>query len=453
MNPEAPATAATAGDHEARDEAWPAPRHAWTALALLMLAQIVSTCDRTVINLLVEPIKREYGLSDTQFGALQGLAFGSFYISMAIPIGILSDRYQRRRVIGLGVGIFSLFSLMTGLARNYTHLFLARMGVGFGEASLGPAGYSMISDFFPKRNVGRATSMFAMSQFIGSSAAYVGGGLLVGWFTAQAASPSGPVLGLSPWQATIMCIALPGMILVPFLFLMREPARRGLAKNKLKLSFRELLHELGQRKLFLIMVTAGMAMASLMTQAVSMWTPALFIRTYGWSATETGVWLGAIVFVTSVTGSYLAGWAVDWLTARNTLDGPIKVAALSFLGAGAFAVAAPLMPSGELALALMAPMMLLKPMCFACVPIALQMVIPNQLRAQVYAGHMTVLNVVGLALGPVMIGLMTDQLFTDPSDVRYSMALMAAITAPIMFVLMLGALKPFRLLREQALAG
>lgn len=429
------------------DGDWPAPHLAWTALGLLMAALIVSCIDRAIINLLVEPIKGEYGLSDTEFGALQGIAFGTFYVAMAIPIGILADRYQRRIVIGLGVGIFSLFSLMTGLARNYLQLFIARMGVGFGEASISPAGFSMISDYFPPHKLGRAISLFAMSNFIGTSLAYVVGGLLIGWFDARAASPSGPVLGLAPWQATIVCVAVPGLLLTPFLLLLREPRRRGLAGNGVKLSFRELMRELGKRRRFLIVAIAGMAMASLMINAVSMWTPALFLRVYGWNATEVGFWLGVMIFVGAVAGSYLAGWATDWLTQRNSLDGPIRVAALSFLGAGIFAVAAPLMPTGELALMLMAPVLFLQPMCFACTPIALQMVIPNQLRAQVSAGYLTVLNLVGLGLGPVMIGLMTDRLFSQPSDVRYSMALITVVTVPLMVVLMMLALKPFRELR------
>lgn len=433
----------------ADDPPWPSPARAWLALILLMAGLIVSVLDRGIINLLVEPIKAEYGLSDTQFGALQSIAFATFYVTMAIPIGVLADRYQRRIIIALGVLVFSLFSAMTGLARSFTQLFLARMGVGFGEASLSPAGFSMISDYFPPQKLGRAVSLFSASNFIGSSLAYVLGGLLIGLFDAVERDSPSRLMGLAPWQATIICIALPGLILAPALLLLREPPRRGMAGRKAKLGFREVLGELGSRRKFLLLLIAGMSMASIMTQAVSMWTPALFIRVYGWSATEAGLWIGGVILLGSVLGSYLAGWIADWMAARDRLEAPILIATVSFAIGGAFGVAAPLMPSGELALLLLLPTLFLKPMAFACAPMALQMVMPNQVRAQVTAGYLTVLNLVGLGLGPMVVGIMSDRLFTEPDGVRYSMALISAVTVPTMAVFMAMAIRPFARLRSQ----
>jgi len=418
-----------------------------------MAGLIVSILDRGAINLLVEPIKAQYGLSDTQFGALQSIAFATFYVLMAIPLGVLADRYQRRLIVAVGVCIFSLFSLLTGLARSFTQLFIARMGVGFGEASLSPAGYSMISDYFPPEKLGRAISLFSASNFIGSSLAYVLGGVLLGTFEAMHRGAPTGLLGFQPWQATIICIALPGLILGPTLFLLREPPRRGLAGSKARLGWREVLRELGSRRRFLVLVIAGMSMASIMTQAISVWTPALFIRVYRWDATQTGIWIGVVILAGSVLGSYFGGWITDWMTRRERLDAPILIATVSFVAAGAFAVAGPLMPSGELALLLLLPMLFLKPMAFACAPLALQMVIPNQLRAQVTAGYLTVLNLVGLGLGPIVVGLMTDRLFTGTDGIRYSMSLVALVTVPAMAILMALAIKPFARLRQQQSAG
>ena len=149
-----PETEAAAPPENAKD--WPSPRHANTALALLMVGLVVAILDRGTINLLVEPIKHQYRLSDTQFGALQGIAFGAFYVVASVPLGILADRYQRRIIVGVGVTIFSLFSFGTGLARSYTQLFAARMGVGFGEASMSPSGFALISDYFPPSKLARA---------------------------------------------------------------------------------------------------------------------------------------------------------------------------------------------------------------------------------------------------------------------------------------------------------
>jgi len=432
-----------------KDHAWPPPRQAWAALVLLMIGLIISIVDRGVINLLVEPIKADYGLSDTQFGMLQSIAFATFYVTMAIPIGILADRYQRRLIVAVGVCIFSTFSLMTGLARSFNQLFIARMGVGFGEASLSPAGFSMLSDYFPPHKIGRAISLFSAANFIGASLSYVAGGLLIGLFDQVQRTAPERLLGFAPWQATIACIAIPGLIVGPAMFLLREPPRRGLVGKTTKLGFRDVMRELCTRRRFLVLVIAGMSMASIMTQGVSIWMPALFIRVYHWNATQAGVWIGAVILAGSVVGSYLGGWITDSMTQRRRLDAPILIATVSFGVAGLFAVAAPLMPTGELALALVLPMLFLKPMAFACAPLALQMVIPNQLRAQVTAGYFTVLNLVGLGLGPLVVGILSDSLFTGPTGVRYSMSLIAAITVPIMVILMALAIRPFAKLRER----
>jgi MFS family permease len=414
-----------------------------------LIGLIISIVDRGVINLLVEPIKADYGLSDTQFGMLQSIAFATFYVTMAIPIGILADRYQRRLIVAVGVCIFSTFALMTGLARSFNQLFIARMGVGFGEASLSPAGFSMLSDYFPPHKVGRAVSLFSAANFIGASVSYVAGGLLIGLFDQVQRDAPERLLGFAPWQATIACIAIPGLIVGPAMFFLREPPRRGLVGKTTKLGVRDVLRELGTRRRFLVLVIAGMSMASIMTQAVSIWMPALFIRVYHWNATQAGVWIGAVILAGSVIGSYLGGWITDAMTQRRRLDAPILIATVSFGVAGLFAVAAPLMPTGDLALALVLPMLFLKPMAFACAPLALQMVIPNQLRAQATAGYLTVLNLIGLGLGPLVVGIMSDKLFTGPTGVRYSMSLIAAITVPIMVILMTLAIRPFARLREQ----
>jgi len=435
------------------DGEWPSPRLAWTALVLLMFGFIVSAIDRGIIALLVEPIKAEYGLSDTQFAALQSLAFGSFYAIMAIPLGVLADRYQRRVVIGAGVAIFSAFSVMTGLARNYTQLFIARMGVGFGEASVSPAGLAMISDYFPPHKLGRAIGLFNMCGFIGGALALVGGGFVFGWMEQIDAADPHALLGFAPWQATILLAALPGLVLAPMLFMLREPVRRGLAGKSKRLPFREMMRELGKRRLFLALLIPGMSLANLMTIGIGMWSPALFIRVYDWSAPKTGLWLGVMTLAGAIIGSYLAGWITDRMTMRGRLDAPIRIIVLSFAMAGLFGTVAPLVPSPWMALAFLLAMMLFKSMAFASSLMSLQMVIPNQFRAQVNATYNTILSLIGLVVGPLVIGLMTDNLFPEREGVRYAMSLMTALAAPTMALLLLFAVRPFGHLRGALASG
>lgn len=435
-------------DASAQRDDWPSPLRAWGTLILLMAGLMVSCLDRGCITLLVEPIKREYDLTDTQFGALQSIAFGAFYILMAIPIGMLADRWQRRLVIGIGGGLFSLFSLSTGLAHSYGQLFLARIGVGFGEASIGPAGYSLTSDYFPPHKLGRALSLLTMANYIGTALALTVGGWLFGQLSALARQRHDALMGLAPWQATVALLAVPGLLLTPMLFLMREPPRRGLARNRLKLSFREVLQELAMRRTCLVLMILGMAMGSLMLQAFLSWTPALLERAYGWGTARAGFGLGALMLGGSVVGSLLAGWFTDWLTIRNRLDAPIKVAMYSFAGVGLFGVVAPFAPEGEMALLLMAPILILSPMGFSASLTGLQMVVPNQLRAQVSAMHLTVINLVGLCIGPLLVAMMTDLVFTGTAGVRYSMALVSATTVLPMLLLLAAALEPFVCLRR-----
>ncbi|MCZ6517979.1 MAG: MFS transporter, partial [Gammaproteobacteria bacterium] len=136
-------------DSETTGPAWPKPAVAWFGVAVLMIAFIFSIADRIIIALLVDPIKTDLGLSDTDLGIMMGLAFAIFYALMGLPIGRLSDRYNRRSIIAAGIFMWSLMTATCGLARNFWELFLARVGVGVGEATLSPAAYSMIADSFP----------------------------------------------------------------------------------------------------------------------------------------------------------------------------------------------------------------------------------------------------------------------------------------------------------------
>ena len=152
----------SASDTES-ESAWPSPSRGWTVAVLLGLASIASQSDRTVVNLAVEPIKAQFHLDDTHFGMLQGIAFGLFYVLCAMPIGRLIDRFPRKLVTGVSLGLFSLFSMGSGLTRSFGQLFLTRVGVGVGEASVTPAALSMLSDLFPPARLGRAVAIFFVS--------------------------------------------------------------------------------------------------------------------------------------------------------------------------------------------------------------------------------------------------------------------------------------------------
>jgi MFS family permease len=425
---------------------WPSAARGWTIAVLLALASIVSQADRVVLNLMIEPVKAEFGLDDTGFGMLQGVAFGIFYTICTIPLGRLSDRYPRKLIIGTCVGLWSLFAMASGLARTYAQLFLTRIGVGVGEASLTPAGLSLLSDMFPPSKLGRAVSVFFLSAPIGIGLALIAGGELLNWLVTSGVLVEGPLAGLKAWQAAFLIVGFPGLLLVPALLLMREPTRRGAGSEKM-LSVREVGGVVRHRAGALIPMFAGFSMVTLVSYAYNIWTPALFIRVYGWTPTDIGRAFGLIMLVFGTGGVYFAGWLSDRLTQRGDLDAHLKVAAFGFVGCGVLGALAPLMPSAGLALALLGPAIFLSNMPYSCAGTAIQLIIPNRARAQVTAIYIMIITLVGLVVGPLVIGLMTDHLFRDPADIRYSLAIVVGLAAPIMCTLLLIARRPYRMLR------
>jgi MFS family permease len=425
---------------------WPDPRQGWTVAILLALASIVSQFDRTVINLMVAPIKAAFTLDDTHFGMLQGFAFGIFYVLVSIPIGRLADRHERRVIIGAGLGLFSLFSMASGIARSYTQLFLTRIGVGVGEASLTPAGLSLLSDLFPPTRLGRAVSVFMMSAPFGQGLAFIVGGRVLQWLSNSPWLVSGPFARFAPWQVAFWMVGLPGLVLAPCFWLFREPARRGRA-SAAPLSLREVGAVVRERRAALVPMLAGFTMVPLVSYAYFIWTPALFQRTYGWSAAQVGLSFGLILIIFGTSGVYLAGWFSDRLARQGHLDAPLKVAAVGFAGCGLFGALIPLMPNPIAALTLLAPAILLSNVPYACAGTAFQLIIPNRARAQISALYVTLTTLVGLGVGPIVVGLMTDHVFHGPSAIRYSLAIVVSVPAPIMLVLLLLACRPYRALR------
>jgi MFS family permease len=417
------------------------------AVALLALASVGSQFDRTVINLMVEPLKQTFALDDTHFGMLQSIPFGIFYVVACVPIGRLADRYSRRVIIATGITLFGLFAMASGLARSFVQLFVTRIGVAVGEASLTPAALSMLSDLFAPERLGRPVSGFLMSAPVGQALAFMGGGSLLQWLSTSSVLASGPLSGLAPWQAAFIIVGAPVLLLVPFFLLQREPARRGPGASG-PLPLQDIAQVLRTRAAALVPMFAGFAMVNLVSNAFFIWTPALLHRAYGWNSAQIGVTFGLIVLVCGTAGVFCAGWLSDRLALRGHLDAQLRVAAYGYVGCGVFGALAPLMPNAPAALAMLAPAIFFSNMPYSCAGTAIQLIIPNRARAQVTAVYVTFTTLVGLVVGPIVIGLMTDHVFRDPADVRYSLAIVVAIAAPAMVALILAALRPFRALRQ-----
>jgi MFS family permease len=237
---------------------------------------------------------------------------------------------------------------------------------------------------------------------------------------------------------------LPGLLLFPLFLLIREPPRRGAGTAQKRPGISEIFRELGRRRRVFVLIFGACAMANALTTGVATWIPALFIRNFGWSPAQIGLWLGVLLLGGGMIGSFAGGWMTDRLTARGQLDAPLKVAAFSFCILAPFSIAAPLMPTPSLALLFYVPQYFVLPAAFSVVPAALQMITANQLRAQVGAAYLTFINLIGTFVGPMLVGIMSDYAAGDAHGLRHAMALVAAITTPLMILFMSLARTPYR---------
>jgi MFS family permease len=419
------------------------PARAWGSLAVLMAAYTVSFVDRTILSLLIPPIQQDLGLSDTRVSLLAGFAFALFYTVMGIPLGRIADRWHRRNLIAIGITVWCLMTAACGLARNFWQLFAARVGVGVGEAALSPAAYSMISDLFPREQLGRALAVYSFGLPIGSGLA-----LLIGGFAIGAIQDLGPLtlplIGrIAPWQLTFLLVGLPGLVVAGFVLAMHEPVRRQRASVAagatpalapfLKASRRVLLHHFG-----------GLSMLVLVVYGTTAWIPTLFIRLHDWSASAIGYAYGLISIVCGAGGLLAGGWLADRWWRQGRTDAHLRVAAWSSaIMAPCFAAVA-LAPTPEVALVLLAAATFASSLHGGVAGAALQIITPNELRGQLTAVYFFVANLVGLGVGPTAVALLTDYVYRDPLALGASIATLAALAGPASVLLLASGLRHYR---------
>ncbi|MEM8986236.1 MAG: MFS transporter [Pseudomonadota bacterium] len=421
-------------------EPYPDPRYAWYMVGLLTVAYVFSFVDRYVLGLLVEPIKADLGLTDTQIGLLLGPAFAIFYATMGLPLGWLADRKRRTWIVGIGVAVWSAATAASGLAKGFWHMFIARMCVGVGEATLSPCAMSMISDSFPPEKRGRPIAFYTAALSLGAGIASLVSASVLIW-AKSAPEIQLPLIGVvAPWQLTFFIVGLPGLGLAALFFVLKEPKRRGQAKPAAiggagGASLWDMLGYVGKRwAVFGAFLTIFCYMTII---AYSQgWLAATFIRTYGWSA-EQYAYVNAIVTLSiGPLAVNISGWLSDKYYKKGVEDAPLVIAiigAIIILPTGA---AAPLMPTGPLAFFFLGLNTVGIAMVSATGVTALLNITPREIRAQTVAFYFMCISLAGLLLGPTAVGLITDMVFGE-ENIRYSMALL-----PVLFGLPALALAP-----------
>lgn len=430
-------------------QAWPAARIAWGTVMVLAIVQGVNAVDRHLINLLVGPIKEDLGISDGQVGLLLGLSFAIFYTMVGVPIGRLADRWSRRLIITIGTAFWSVATVCCGLAQSFAQLFVARVAVGAGEASLNPSGYSLIADLFPPDRRARPMGVFIAGHTIGQALTLFAGGMLVHYLVTHEVTlqlPGGMLL--RPWQIAFLVAGLPGLLVALLVLTIREPVRRELGREPARdqIPVREIGRYLARHAALYVPLIAGFAFVLLWHMGNIVWAPTFLIRTFGLTAADAGVILGVMTLVFNSSGVVLAGLLSEHLARRGHRDAHVRAALLGALGALPFGIAATLVPSQWLALALLGPAFFFGSLPFTLAPAAISAVTPNRMRAQVTALYLLCINALGFGVGPWLIGQLTDSLFGAPHLLRYSISLTAACALPLALLLLWRALGQYRIL-------
>jgi len=320
----------------AKPDPYSRPAYRWYMVTLMAVAYAVSYIDRLIISLMVDPIKADLALSDTQVSLLIGLSFALFYTTSAIPIAWLADRFSRRNIIVSGITIWCLMTTACGFARNFTTLFIARMGVGLGEAALAPAANSMIADVFPKEQLGKALGVFASGVAIGAGLSLVIGGQMLA-FIGPSKPYELPMIGtISGWQLTFIILGLAGLLVGALMFTIKEPKRKIDGPNSAAqakssgASLSETFAYFKEHKFIYGTLFLGYAAAQTAFYASGAWIPSLFLRVYKWDIATFGTYYGLILGVMGILGVMAGGWACDHFYNKGIKDAHWRIVLAAF---------------------------------------------------------------------------------------------------------------------------
>ncbi len=369
-------------------------------LWLLLVVYIFNFVDRQIVNILAEPISRDLGLNDTQIGLMTGIAFALFYAILGLPIARYADRptTNRGRLIAVALATWSLATAVCGLAQNFVQLLLARMSVGIGEAGCTPAAHSLIADRVPPERRSSALAFYALGIPIGTLL-----GMMIGGYLAD-------VLG---WRRAFFVVGLPGVLLaVVVAFVIRDNNRpvhgNAASGGATPASLRHSLTEVLRSRAYVLLLCAGSA-ASFLSYGKATWTTIFFQRTHGLTPGEVGFYFGLFGGIAGIAGTLLGGWMADRfgrVNRRHVLTAP----AIGMLLAAPLAFAAYFVTRWELALALLMLPTLLNSLYYGPTYSSVQGLVPLRTRAIASAFLLFGQNLIGLGLGPLFFGMLSDLL-------------------------------------------
>ncbi|MGA1108848.1 MAG: spinster family MFS transporter [Pseudomonadales bacterium] len=386
------------------------------ALGLFLLVYIVNFIDRQIFSILIEPIKAEIELSDTQLGLLGGIAFALFYTFAGIPIARWADVGTRKNIVALAVLVWSAMTMFTSTAKSFGGLLIARIGVGVGEAGCSPPIHSMISDYFPESKRATALATYALGIPIGGAIGTLAGGWIGEYFG---------------WRNAFLVVGLPGIFLAAVVFFtIREP-KRGLQVASVKVesaaesyTLMETIRFMWSLKSFRNLSFAG-ALHAFVGYGVGLFLPSFFMRIHGYGLAETSTYL-FLIGLTGIIGTYLGGYLGDRF-GQNDKRWYMFIPGVATLISVPFAALFYSTGDPVLALFLAIPGAILGPMYLGPTFGMTQTLVPPAMRATASALMLFILNLIGLGLGPVAAGVLSDLLRPEygVESIRYSLFILA----------------------------
>lgn len=401
----------------------PSRRYRAVVLAMLLLVYTFNFLDRQILGILAGPIKAELNLTDTQLGALGGIAFALLYSTLGIPLALLADRTSRTWVITISLTVWSGFTALCGMATSFLQLFLFRLGVGVGEAGGVAPSYAVIAEYFPSHERARALSIYSLGIPLGSAA-----GVLLG----------GYVAALIEWRSAFIAVGIAGVVIAPFFRLIVREPRRGTfdtvpaEKAPIGAAFGIL-----SRKPSFWLISFGASCSSMCGYGIAFWLPSLMQRSFGLDLVQTSQFYGAVLLLGGVAGVLAGGWLGDWMGSRDKA-GYVRVPAIAYLLAVPFFAAGVLSSSATAAFLLFLLPQALSYVWLGPVLSAIQHLVPPQMRATASASFLFINNLIGIGLGTMILGAMSDALTASYGAEALRYAILAALSFYLMAALLMA---------------
>jgi MFS family permease len=421
---------------------WPTPTQVWGGVVLFGGTVFFLFANNTVVGLLLVMIKKDFGLTDTGVSWIVGFAGVLFAAGAAVPVARLVDRTSRKTIIGIGLLVVGTGTILCGLSRGFWGLLVGRLVGGVGGSGNGPAAYSILADYLPPEKLPRALAVMNIGFALSRPAAMIFGGGLIA-LVATMPEWNLPWIGtLHRWQLVFLCLAIPEVLLgVLALMMLHEPRRRG-APSATVVPLRDVWRHLYEHRRAFAPMFGGLALNSLAFGSAT-WAAAFFERTYGWSPQQYGIIEGTVLFFLAPAGMLAGGFIAEGLARKGYDDANLRVVFFGMLLVQPFALAYPLMPTPQWAIAMSALNTTLAGALGAPQNAALQVILPNRMRGIITALYLLTFTLIGFGLGPTVIALLTDYVIGDESKVRYSLVLLQVLVGPLStFIFYLG-MKPY----------